>query len=486
MTAAPTSASMTAWPLRNPVAGGVIALGVGILGGLLTTDYAFLVVATIAAAALTVAVFVRPVLAPYAYLALAPLTVGINRGAVIPVLRPSEALLFLLAFALVIRKIARIGLGERLRIHPTRLDVALVAVVFLGAVVPVAWMAGRGFRPSTDDVFSAMVFVKYLVLYLVVRGTVTTREQVATCLKVILGANAIVAVVAILQALRLFGVDQLMAAFYAPLEIPRFALNNRGSSTLSHAIAVGDVMAVSLAIVLAALTHRLWRRSRLVVLAILFTLGAVASGQFSGLIAVIVAAVAAGAVLGRLRSVAAATLPAIVISGLLLSPVLAARFASIASDTGLPVSWTGRLDNLETRVWPRLFADHNYVLGVRPSPRIPAWESWRDWVFIESGHTWLLWVGGIPLLIAFLALCWTAARATARVARQRTDAIGVAAVGAFAATVVIFVLTTLDAHLTLRGTADLYFPLLALALTAGGTVAARERRPAAARQGGAT
>jgi hypothetical protein len=121
------------------------------------------------------------------------------------------------------------------------------------------------------------------------------------------------------------------------------------------------------------------------------------------------------------------------------------------------------MDNLKEFVLPEL---HGWQLlfGVRPDPIIAAPETWRDEIFIESGHLWLLWVGGIPLLAAFAFFVWTAIRAMVAMARTHHDVFGIAAIAAAAALVTIAVLTTFDPHLTMRGGADLLFILLALAL----------------------
>jgi hypothetical protein len=92
-------------------------------------------------------------------------------------------------------------------------------------------------------------------------------------------------------------------------------------------------------------------------------------------------------------------------------------------------------------------------------------------VYVESGHTWLLWTGGIPFLLAFFYFLWTTIKTVGRIARERMDAIGVAAIASFASLWLLAVLMTLDPHLTLRGSADALFALLALACTAMGSTA---------------
>jgi hypothetical protein len=137
---------------------------------------------------------------------------------------------------------------------------------------------------------------------------------------------------------------------------------------------------------------------------------------------------------------------------------VATRLSGFQSETGIPKSWEDRLENLRTFFWPELTSHYHWVLGVRPSPRVPAPETWRDWVWIESGHTYLLWTGGVPFLVAFVAFLWTAMRRVWHVA-------------SFTGLTLVAVLMTFDPHLTFRGAADLNFSLLALALTGGGLAA---------------
>ncbi len=160
-------------------------------------------------------------------------------------------------------------------------------------------------------------------------------------------------------------------------------------------------------------------------------------------------------------------LPVALMGGLVMQPVIERRLSGFQSGRGLPNSWLDRLENLRTYFWPELFSNFNFVLGVRPTARVPAPEVWRQYVWIESGHTWLLWNGGIPLLAAFFVFLWISLRTTAHVSRASDDAVGVAATAAFAALVAVGVLMTLDPHLTLRGSADLLFALLALTAVGG-------------------
>ena len=85
-------------------------------------------------------------------------------------------------------------------------------------------------------------------------------------------------------------------------------------------------------------------------------------------------------------------------------------------------------------------------------------------VYIESGYVWLMWIGGIPFLVAYFCFVAMALRRLRRVAQARDDAVGCAAIAGFCSVVFITLLMLLDPHLTVRGSADLFFPLLALSL----------------------
>jgi hypothetical protein len=146
-----------------------------------------------------------------------------------------------------------------------------------------------------------------------------------------------------------------------------------------------------------------------------------------------------------------------------LRPVIGRRLSGFQSASGLPASWTGRLQNLQGYFWPKLFSDWNWLFGVEPAARIQVATQLNGYVWIESGYTWLLWGGGIPLLASYLFFMYAAARRGWRAARGESDGRRTAGIAVFAAVFVIAVLMAFDPHLTYRGSADMFFCLLALA-----------------------
>lgn len=422
-----------------------------------------LLVAGLSAVALAVGVYVHPPLAAYALLATTPLVAGMDRGLVIPVLRPHEAVALLVATGLLARGAAQLLAGDVLRLRVRALDVAIMLMAATSSVLPLLWMMARGHSVTADDVFYALTLWKYYGIYLIVRGSIRTAEQVRNCLWLAMAAGGIVAIIGMLQSLQLLGVPELLARFYAANGDVEDFLGFRGGSTLNYPIAVGDLLAFNLAIALGWLMRAGRPRLALIGAAGLFLFGIVAAGQFSGVIALLTAVVAVGLVTRHLGRLGLAVLVTAPLAGLVLAPVIEERLRGFSSVYGMPYSWVARMENLETFFWPKLLSDFNFVLGVRPEARVRVLEPGTEYVWIESGHTWLLWVGGIPFFVAFFVFLWVALRATLRIARARADAIGVAATASFASLGVLGVLMTLDPHLTMRGSGDLLFSLLALA-----------------------
>jgi hypothetical protein len=414
-----------------------------------------------AAAAIVVVVWLRPAVAAYLIIGVTPLTAGIDRGLAIPLLRPSEAVAALVGGALAARGVVRWRTGRLPRVRLDRVELAILLMAVTSSVVPTLWMAVRHREITHDDLLYALVMWKYLAVYAVIRLCITEDSQVRRCLWISLGAAGIVATVAILQSLGLFGVPALLARYYAPFGHTG-AWHARGSSTLALPAATADLLVYNLAI-----ARGLWRADRryglvLSAMAALFVLGTLSAGEFSSAIGLLVGVVALAAVTSSPKLLLL-FIPAGALGSQVLKPVIGKRLAGFQSTSGLPASWTGRLANLRTYFWPNLFSDWNFLLGVRPSARVPVAYQATGYVWIESGYTWLLWAGGIPLLASFLFFVQAALSAAWRAARRARDAASAAAVATFVAVVVTTVLMAFDPHLTYRGSADALFSLFALA-----------------------
>ena len=428
---------------------------------------AALAVSPLAAAALlvvfglTLAVWARPAVATYLLIVVTPLTAGIDRGRLLPGLRPNEALLFLLVAIVAARAVLLARSGVVRLVRPNGIEVALLAMAVSSSVLPLAVMVLRSREISGDDIAHSIVLWKLLLTYAVARLTVTTQRQALRCLWLLLASGAAVSLVAITQSLGLFGVPGLLATYYAPFGVENALEIGRGSSTLSLPAAVADLATLTLLIALALLRYGGTRRLLLAAVALLSVFGVLAAAEFSTVFGMLLA-LAAFVVLTRSWRLLLYAPPIGVLAAVLLEPVIANRLAGFQSASGLPVSWIGRLRNLQTYFWPDLFSHWNWVFGVRPSARVASDAQEFGWIWIESGYTWLLWGGGLPLLAAYLALVVTTVRHGRRLATSPvpvTRAIGIAAA--------CFILTDafvmlFDPHVTYRGAAEAMLVLLAL------------------------
>ena len=127
------------------------------------------------AAALAVAVMTHPPVAAYLLVSAALLTAGMERGAVVPLLRPSELLAILLGAGVLARGLLSAGTHGRLTIRFTRIDAALLLFAITGSVVPLLWMAARHEAITQDDVLYALTLWRVYAVFLIVRASVRTQ-----------------------------------------------------------------------------------------------------------------------------------------------------------------------------------------------------------------------------------------------------------------------------------------------------------------------
>ena len=431
-------------------------LAVGALAGI-KIKYAVVAVVAIGIIAWVMA---RPEVAAYLLIFLTPLVVGLNDAVVVHALRPNETLMGVLGLAIALRWLTRVRTGEVRWPRITAVDASLIALGVTSSVLPLVMMVFRQRTITSDDLLYSIVLWKLFGEYVIVRCVIKTREQAMRCLILSLASCAIVCFIGILQSLGHFGVSGFLGKYYTETGLDTELTSGRGGSLLGLPAAVADLAILNLAIAVAMMVRGHPRRLLLGGLAVLFALGVVAAAEFSTMIGLFVALVAL-IVITKSGRIAVYAMPVAFLGGVLLWPVIQIRLNDFNSATGLPVSWVDRLYNLHTYFWPVLFSDHNWILGVRPSSRV-ALESKRfAFVWIESGYTWLLWGGGIPLLASYIAFVGSAIRRAWAYAK-RADAAGIAATAVFTALCAQVFLMLLDPHLTYRGSGDALFLILAL------------------------
>ncbi|KRE32494.1 hypothetical protein ASG82_23675 [Mycobacterium sp. Soil538] len=408
----------------------------------------------------------RPVLATYLYLATLPFIAGIDRGTLVPLVRPNEALLVLLIAGAMAGGYVRALRGAPLQLRFRPWDVPLVAFFLLATVWPISSLLLRGMFPSAADVSAILPVCKLAGVFLLVRATVRTETHVRWCIRLIIGGAVGVAGIAVLQSLSVEPLLALLDSWYRALAAER----GRGTTTLSNAIATGDYILIGLALLVTSGVRGLVGRWTRVAAGVVLAAGVLAVGQFSTLLGALIVGALLVRRLPTVRVSALRLAPILGIAVLVGAPALLGRISGFSGGGFPPQSWRVRWDNVTHLYVPELLENGRFLVGVSPnSVKVPP-DTWREVVYLESGYLQFLWVGGVPLLVGFVVLSWAVLRLAARLSSQ-TDAVGACASALGIAWWIVVLLSVLDPHLFIRGSSDLLFALLGIVAA----IAAAER-----------
>lgn len=450
-----SSRPVALWLAATAVAGGIAAL-VGPIA-----------VAFTAAAGLIGWTAWRPVVATYIYIGTLPLVAGIERDALLPLLRPNEALLVLLVVGVSVSAYSAFISGRPLGFRPAAPDLPLAAFLVLATLWPIVSLMLRGHAPEVPELLALLPAVKLAGLFVLVRMTVRTATELLRCVRLVIWGAAAVSVIALLQTLSVGPVLSFLSIWWGiDAELPESS--SRGTATLGNSLATGDYILIGLILLVTVAVRGLIGRREGLVLGVVLAPGLLAAGQFSTWLA---ALVAGGVILCRspeMRRQAIRFLPAAVLPLILGAPAVLSRVQGIGGELGVPQSWLVRWDNVTYLYLPRLAEDLGFLIGVSPESTLLAPDIWRDLIWIESGYLQFLWVGGVPLLAGFVCLSVAVLR-HARALCARPDALGACGSCLEVAWGVLLLVSVLDPHLYLRGSGDLFFILLAL--TTGGVAA---------------
>jgi hypothetical protein len=182
-----------------------------------------------------------------------PLTVGIGRHTLIPLLRPSEALLLVVGLGLLVHYLPR-----RRTLPVSGLD--LLVGIFAVGMVLIPSLVLYLTQADADLDRWRIVFgpLQFLMVYLVFSRTELSNRDLTVCVKLLLLASLVVGAVAMLQLTgALPGLVSALEAYYPRTAVHWWDPVNRPTSLLGHFSAVGAfaVLNYSLALVLAATRH---------------------------------------------------------------------------------------------------------------------------------------------------------------------------------------------------------------------------------------
>jgi len=451
---------------REPLAqaGALVAVTAGL--GLVAAIQPVLVLATIAGLLLIAWLLARPVRGAYLFALLVPIVVGVSRGAVVPVLRPNEALILLALGVAVLYTTWGPADGAVQRGPLLAVDRAFALLFVCGSVLPLAVLLFRSDFPTAEDTFQLLSLLKLYLGYRLVLALVHTEQQMLTVARLMLIASVVVATVGLLQVARVADVHELLARYYSAVQVRDSLELRRATSTLGVWQALGVYLAVHAALALALLRTAAgrgrWRPFLLVALGC-NVIGSLATMTVTAALALPIALGLTAVFTRQVRRTLAVGVPLLLVGLILLWPAIEERWAYQFYQYGItltmPLSWEGRLTNLTQVFWP--LVRENLLFGVAPSvdPNLP-------WLYAENQVMYLLYQGGLPyaaayfvFLIVLMRTLWGCLR------RLQGPALAIAR-SAFIAWLLVFVLGVLDTHLTMPGEAEAAWTLLALTVGA--------------------
>ncbi len=456
------------------ITGALVALGDGPIGAALAGLFVLIILT-----------WRLPHFAGYVIIAGAPFVLGFERDQILPQLRVNEALLAVLLLVMATRWLVY---SRRVVLRLRSFDYAIVAIVVFGFFLPLLAQFTRLKPVGLEDVLYAAVFVRLALLYALIRFTIKTQSQVRTALGLSLFVAAGLAILGTMDSLNFLGTADRLQRWF-PNE--GFQVDDgRGSATMGNPIGFGVYQGMNAMIGLSMYLIGERPRRLIATAAGLCCLGVVGSGQIGPLISMSIGLLALAVATKSFWKLFRFGIPLVLVALVLLAPLAARRvegFGGHAIDSrkresinNSPVaiqgealfeanpgsSWDVRLYNLETFFMPSFADDKNIIWGVTPQARVSSPRQGEEYIWIESGHLWLFWSGGIPLFLAWFGMLITGMITSRRVLRTRAGPVAVAGAAAFGALWIINVAQTFDPHMTLRGSVDIFYPLMALMMVA--------------------
>src|SRR2546430_13876770 len=183
---------------------------------------------------------------------LVPLTAGIPRNTVVPFLRPSEALTFVVATGLLL-----FILLTRRRLVFTGLDLVILGFVLVEVLIPSVLLLVRRVQVDLETWRTVLGPVQYLVVYLVFSRSDVDRSGFRWIVNMAFVASIVVAAVAVLEVASPSFHD-LVSRFYEESPMASWDPVYRPSSLVTHYSAVAGfaLLSGSLAISLLVVRHR--------------------------------------------------------------------------------------------------------------------------------------------------------------------------------------------------------------------------------------
>jgi hypothetical protein len=415
---------------------------------------------------LVVLVVPRPILIVYGLVLMLPLTDGLVRGAVVPILRLGQALL-VLAFILFL--LARPGPLGKSRL--TAIDLAFALFFLSEAVFPVLALYSRGEHLDLNNagaygtatpLQTLLGPLQYYLVYRIAVATITTEKQIVTALKLSFVASIAVSIIGILEKF-VAPVDTFIQTYYPPVAwknaVPLYV--GRITSTMEAFTALASYLTATLIVALACSTT--WKGLKispwlLATTLLLDSMALLLTGTFSTFFGLAVGAAVVFLLFRRLPRWILIALVGIALSALIFLSFISTRFTDWLGGTG-----QGLFPTFDYRImlWKEIFLpaiSQHLLFGAGPAPAVL-----NIWPTEETQYLGLLLRGGLPYFFSYFLLmgvavftCWR------RIKNKSNDLVRTVAIAALAILVAINVMNVSSLYFTYPGITQTLFMLLAI------------------------
>ena len=386
----------------------------------------------------------RPTVGCAALVLTVPLTAGLARGSLVPVLKPNELILFIVLTGVVIHQMT-----QRNPRPVGALDLAVGGYVMASVAIPFLVILLTHYAADIDTWRTVLSPALFLIVYYVFSRTQLTDRSLRAILNCALLAGVLVCVIASAELANVPGVRSFIQAYYPAPALASY----RPSSTLGHYSAVGAFGLLTYIVALALATTRslLFPRWWLTVCMGAGALGIIVSETWAPLATLPVATIIILLYGRRVPRELVITIACGVLALAVLLPVLNTRFEQqhvvTAQGFVVPESMQTRIRYWNEFIIPAL-SDH---LWYGTGTVIPSSVPDRLTVFVDNEYLWAGFRAGVPgiaLLVAMLVVITGVGWAQRSNLNRLRSAIGAASV---ATAVMLLLLGATAQYITFAG-----------------------------------
>ena len=376
-----------------------VAVGVGLAIRLIIG------ISIVIAVAATLVILRKPAVGGYLLVGLVPITSGFLPGVPVPRLRLSELLIVGIAAIVLLSASARQSLPW------TVLDISVlvyvVAAFGIGTIDVI-----RDHDHKSFELFGTLAGpLQFFLLYRTVSVSLPRIEQRKFALRVLFLASIPVSLLALLQQLRLHGVNAFIAKLTGSSIFQSYSYHAfaRATGPFDHWTPLAGyllvILILGISLNMLAVGGIMSKRAMFVIIG-LDTIGMLLSAELSAMAALVLGGLALGVWSGRIRLLARWAVPIVIVAAVLFGSYFVQR---LHTEFGTTLGSSRKAFVPQTIAYRWQVWTQQYFPAIRSrlmhgyGPVLPSSITWPD---TESQYvTYLMW-GGVPLLMIFVAMMW--------------------------------------------------------------------------------